>query len=34
MRGWGHYHSTYVKVDGRWLIKERFQTRTRLVFLP
>jgi len=34
MQGWGHYHSTYVKVDGAWFIKERVQTRTRLVFLP
>ncbi|SCE77789.1 nuclear transport factor 2 family protein [Micromonospora mirobrigensis] len=32
MRGWGHYHVSYEKVDGRWLIAERVQTRTRLEF--
>ena len=32
MRGWGHYHVTYRKVNGRWLIATRTQTRTRLEF--
>jgi hypothetical protein len=32
MRGWGHYHVTYRKVDDRWLITSRVQTRTRLDF--
>jgi hypothetical protein len=32
MRGWGHYHSTYEKQDGVWLITERIQTRTRMTF--
>ncbi|MEU6322749.1 nuclear transport factor 2 family protein [Streptomyces sp. NPDC047009] len=30
MRGWGHYHVTYVNVRGQWLISTRIQTRTRL----
>ena len=25
--GWGHYHETYVKIDGRWFIKSRKLTR-------
>ncbi|PPJ29638.1 nuclear transport factor 2 family protein [Nocardia nova] len=32
MRGWGHYHVTYRKIDGQWLIDTRRQTRTRLEF--
>jgi hypothetical protein len=32
MRGWGHYHVTYRKVDGQWLIATRILTRTRLEF--
>ncbi len=32
MRGWGHYHVTYVKIDGQWFIATRTQTRTRLEF--
>jgi hypothetical protein len=32
MRGWGHYHVTYRKVDGEWLIATREQTRTRLEY--
>jgi hypothetical protein len=32
MRGWGHYHVTYVKTDGQWFIATRTQTRTRLEF--
>lgn len=32
MRGWGHYHVTYRRVDGGWRIATRTQTRTRLEF--
>jgi hypothetical protein len=32
MRGWGHYHVDYVKVDGAWYFSKRVQTRTRLEF--
>ncbi|ONI74049.1 hypothetical protein BWI15_11790 [Kribbella sp. ALI-6-A] len=32
MRGWGHYHVTYRKIDGHWLIATRTLTRTRLEF--
>lgn len=32
MRGWGHYHVTYRRVDGEWRIATRTQTRTRLEF--
>jgi hypothetical protein len=32
MRGWGHYHVTYRKVDGQWLIATRTLTRTRLEY--
>ena len=32
MRGWGHYHVDYVKVDGAWRFSKRVQTRTRLEF--
>jgi hypothetical protein len=32
MRGWGHYHVDYVKVDGAWYFSTRVQTRTRLEF--
>jgi hypothetical protein len=32
MRGWGHYLVTYRKVDDRWQIATRTQTRTRLEF--
>jgi hypothetical protein len=32
MRGWGHYHVTYRKENGQWLIAARTQTRTRLEF--
>ena len=32
MRGWGHYHVDYVKVDGAWHFSKRVQTRTRLEF--
>jgi hypothetical protein len=32
MRGWGHYHVDYTKVDDTWQISKRLQTRTRLEF--
>ena len=32
MRGWGHYHVNYVKIDGAWYFSKRVQTRTRLEF--
>lgn len=32
MRGYGHYHVTYTKVDGTWYIANRRQTRTRLEY--
>jgi hypothetical protein len=32
LRGWGHYHVDYVKVDGAWYVSKRVQTRTRLEF--
>lgn len=31
--GYGHYHETYEKVDGRWLIASRRLVRTRLYTL-
>jgi hypothetical protein len=30
LHGWGHYHETYEKVDGRWLIKTLRLTRLRI----
>lgn len=32
MRGYGHYHETYRKVDGRWLIASSRLTRLRTDF--
>lgn len=32
MRGWGHYHVLYRKVEGQWQIAERTLTRTRLEY--
>ena len=32
MRGWGHYHVIYRKVNGLWLIADRVLTRTRLEY--
>jgi SnoaL-like domain len=29
LRGYGHYHETYERVDGRWLIKSSTLTRLR-----
>jgi uncharacterized protein (TIGR02246 family) len=30
MHGYGHYHETYAKADGRWLIKSTTLTRLRV----
>jgi hypothetical protein len=30
MHGMGHYHETYEKIDGRWLIKSLLLTRLRV----
>lgn len=32
MRGWGHYHVSYRRVEGQWLIATRTLTRTRLEY--
>jgi len=32
MHGYGHYHETYQKVDGRWLIKTSVLTRLHMDF--
>jgi hypothetical protein len=32
MHGYGHYHETYEKIDGRWLIKSTKLTRLRVDF--
>lgn len=29
LRGYGHYHETYVKIDGQWLIESSTLTRLR-----
>jgi SnoaL-like protein len=34
MHGYGHYHETYVKVDGQWRIASLKLTRLRLDFEP
>jgi len=34
MHGYGHYHETYVKVDGAWRIKTLTLTRLRVDFTP
>lgn len=34
LHGYGHYHETYVKVDGRWLIQSRGLTRLRIDQTP
>lgn len=34
LHGWGHYHETYRKVDGRWLISARTLTRIRVDVTP
>ena len=30
LHGWGHYHETYDKIDGKWLIKTLRLTRLRV----
>jgi uncharacterized protein (TIGR02246 family) len=30
LHGWGHYHETYEKIDGKWLIKTIRLTRLRV----
>ena len=30
LHGYGHYHETYEKLDGRWLIASRRLTRIRV----
>ncbi len=32
MHGWGHYHETYVRLDGAWLIQTLRLTRLRVDF--
>jgi hypothetical protein len=32
MHGYGHYHETYEKFDGRWLIKTLRLSRLRVDF--
>ncbi len=34
LHGWGHYHETYVKIDGHWLIRSRMLTRLRVDSTP
>jgi hypothetical protein len=34
LRGFGHYHETYEKIDGAWLIKSRVLTRLRVDSTP
>jgi hypothetical protein len=34
LRGFGHYHETYEKIDGTWLIKSRVLTRLRVDSTP
>ncbi|NLU84608.1 nuclear transport factor 2 family protein [Rhodococcus sp. HNM0569] len=34
LRGWGHYHEEYRRVDGRWLISYRNLTRLRVDHTP
>ena len=30
LHGWGHYHETYIKTGGKWLIKTLRLTRLRV----
>jgi uncharacterized protein (TIGR02246 family) len=30
LHGWGHYHESYIKMDGKWLIKTLRLTRLRV----
>jgi uncharacterized protein (TIGR02246 family) len=34
LHGYGHYHETYAKVDGRWQIERSVLTRLRADFAP
>lgn len=34
LHGWGHYHETYVKLDGAWFIQSRVLTRLRVDSTP
>ncbi|QCP50373.1 nuclear transport factor 2 family protein [Trinickia violacea] len=34
MHGWGHYHETYTRRDGRWHIQTLKITRIRVEFVP
>jgi hypothetical protein len=34
LHGWGHYHETYVKLDGSWFIQSRVLTRLRVDATP
>ena len=34
LHGWGHYHETYRKIDGRWFIQSRVLTRLRVDQTP
>ncbi len=34
LHGWGHYHETYEKVDGRWLFRTIRLSRLRLDLVP
>jgi len=34
LRGFGHYHETYEKIDGAWFIKSRVLTRLRVDSTP
>jgi hypothetical protein len=34
MHGWGHYHETYTRKDGRWYIQTLKITRLRLELVP
>jgi uncharacterized protein (TIGR02246 family) len=34
MHGYGHYHETYVKIDGAWRIQSSTLTRLRTDFTP
>lgn len=33
IRGYGHYHDTYVKVDGKWFIQSLTITRVKMEFI-
>ena len=34
LHGWGHYHETYEKIGGRWLIASRQLTRLKVESTP